>query len=787
MTNAPPDQHRYLILAKEPLLLSDVLTQIAHEIEVIDVLGPSMAPHTAVVAMNPGQAEMLARRFQNLKIEPDRPLSLFSDGKSRQVVTKGNKMAKNPESGPASPSDNIPAKANGVPSSGGTAEQQAAGGVSASSVGGPGGSAGSGGGMGNDMQGRSASGSAGNMRGRVLGERKGQYLIAARRTVNLQAMGMQPLSFSVIEQTLRSSPDIEVIDTVGPKNIMGALANGMGEVPSVLVARMSEQKAAMLLQQAQGRLIVERDSHLRLSDPAFQMPVMVGGIVPTTGPSFNVDLTVVGRDNAPIADAEVYVFGSLLPVRGVTDRSGRVRVSLFGESAQSIQSLYIKPKADYWSYYQRNPEINGDESNTVSLRALADWPGLAHFPKQQTLGWGQKAMRLDQLPNNYRGQGIKIAVIDSGVATTHDDLKGIRFGFDVINKKSNPNSWNEDSIAHGSHCAGVIAGADNDVGVRGFAPDAEIHICKLFPGGQVSQLIDALEYCIEKQIDVVNLSLGGAEPSEALEQQIQRAKRAGVACIVAAGNSSGPVQYPASSPNVLAVAAIGKLNEFPADSYHTQSVTTAIDANGYFAPRFSCFGPQIAVCGPGVAITSSVPSNNYAVWDGTSMAAPHITGLAALVLAHHPEFQTVMKARSAERVDRLFQIIKLSARPVNLGDPSRTGFGLPDVLVALGLQARQQAFLNAPYSVLASLGGNLGQAQSGLQQGGYSDQIQAPLQQQNWGGYPWAQIGQSQGINLFDPAYASFVQSFGLQPQINLGMQNFPFGLPASAFGRVGW
>jgi subtilisin family serine protease len=103
----------------------------------------------------------------------------------------------------------------------------------------------------------------------------------------------------------------------------------------------------------------------------------------------------------------------------------------------------------------------------------------------------------------------------------------------------------------------------NNVGVRGFAPAAEIHACKIFPGGQISQLIDALEYCIEKQVDIVNLSLGTDQVSEVLEQQLLRLTNVGIACIVAAGNSGGPVQYPASSPNVLAVAAIGHVAEFP--------------------------------------------------------------------------------------------------------------------------------------------------------------------------------------------------------------------------------
>jgi hypothetical protein len=67
------------------------------------------------------------------------------------------------------------------------------------------------------------------------------------------------------------------------------------------------------------------------------------------------------------------------------------------------------------------------------------------------------------------------------------------------------------------------------------------------------------------------------------------------------------------------------------------------------------------------------------------MAASHVTGLAALILAHRPEFQGLFRARNADRVDRLFQILRASGQPINLGDPRRTGYGIPDVLVALGM------------------------------------------------------------------------------------------------------
>lgn len=543
--------------------------------------------------------------------------------------------------------------------------------------------------------------------GRAVAERRKRFLVAPRQPAGgligaLQPAGLQlagistaafsPLSFDAVEQVLRNHPDIDYIGSVGPRNTVGALATGIGGAQGVLVARMTEQIATRLFQEGAGHLLVERDQHLAMTEPAFRLPPLVSGIL-TGGPTVDVGITVLGRDNMPVQAAEVSVFGSLLPVTGVTDTNGQVLLKLPSETARTISGLYVKPKSDYWSFYQRDPDISTDQPNVVGLRALSDWPPLRDFPQRQTYGWGQKAMRLDQLPQQLRGQGIKVGVIDSGAATTHQNLEQIRAGVDIL-QKSDVQGWKKDELGHGSHCSAVIGGAAIATGMRGFAPDAEIHECKLFPGGQISQLIDALEYCIEQQIDVVNLSLGGVEPSEALEQQIIRAKRAGIACIVAAGNSGGPVQYPASSPHVLAVAAIGKLGEFPPDSYHTQTLTSTVDANGYFQATFSCFGPEIDVCAPGVAIASAVPANNFAAWDGTSMAAPHVTGLAALVLAHHPDFQSAFKARGPERVERLFQIIKMSAQPVSVGDPTHIGFGLPDVLVAVGLQpglAQQQA------------------------------------------------------------------------------------------------
>jgi subtilisin family serine protease len=603
--------------------------------------------------------------------------------------------------------------------------------------------------------------------------RKSQYLVTARTASALQPMGLQPmaaqpLNFSFVEKALNDAEDIEVVDTLRPTSAFGLFADGLGaSTATVVVARMSDQKASALHQSGQGQLIVEPDQPLTMHDPAFQFPFMLSGITPSNAKVLTTTIVVVDTNNRPIEGAQVALYGSLLPANGVTDANGTVALSLFGETPETLRALYVKPKSDFWSFFQQNPDISTTNANIVVVRPLSTWAPLTNFPQTQVLGWGQKAMRLDQVPSQYRGQGIRIAVIDSGAAAlTHTDLKQIHFGFDILNKKDHPDTWTDDVIAHGSHCAGVIAGADNKQGVRGFAPDAEIHVCKLFPGGQISQLIDALEYCIEKQVDVVNLSLGGAEPSEALEQQILRAKRAGIACIVAAGNSGGAVQYPASSPNVLAVSAIGKLGEFPPDSGHTQTLTQFVSADGYFAAKFSCFGPEVGVCGPGVAIASSVPSDNYAVWDGTSMAAPHITGLAALVLAHHPDFQGAYKARSPERVERLFQIIKASSRRLTLGDAGRTGYGLPDTLIAMGLQPgaglAQQVTLGQP------IGGMVGTAQPRSVPMATPQMMTEAFAPQGWNPQ-FMPMGALQRNVQFDPAYAMYMNALLAEQQLRRG------------------
>lgn len=497
--------------------------------------------------------------------------------------------------------------------------------------------------------------------------------------------GVEPYEADALFTQLATDPDVQTRKRITPVGVATAAAQGP-PAPEVAVVRMPTHRAAALVRDP--RVHIERDYHLRVTSASPEAAAPEGlnpGVQLRAAPVTPVSFLVTGKGAGPLSEATIVVMSPEGNFQSATGPDGRATVGLTIHDLTSITAIYVKPAADYWETYQDLPALSLTQENAVELRPLADsFPDLHNG---QIRGWGLSAMSLDQVPPNYRGQGIKVAVIDSGCAGRHPDLAArVAGGVDLVDGDE-PEQWSVDVIGHGTHCAGVIASSDDARGILGIVPEAEVHVCKVFPGGRYSGIIEALNYCVQQDIDVVNLSMGSDEPSALLSQAIDQARQAGVACVVAAGNSGGRVQFPGRLPSVLTVAAMGKIGQFPEHTFHAQQVTGHPDQNGYFSAKFTCFGPEVDVCAPGVAILSTVPEQGYAVWDGTSMATPHVTGAAALILAHHPDFRDGYRARNALRVERLFDIMRSSCDHLDFGDPNRTGAGLPNAARALELTA----------------------------------------------------------------------------------------------------
>jgi subtilisin family serine protease len=486
---------------------------------------------------------------------------------------------------------------------------------------------------------------------------------------------------------LESLEGVKVLNRIKPPSMSVFGSDDHPVAGDVVVAEMSWERALELQATAGNHVVMERNwelQHLGFLAPAF---ANVGAVSASVAPpTTKVQIQVLGQGH-PLDRALVMLSGRGFPVQGETDANGMVTLPVYGSSTIGIEAVYVKPFADFWETFIQHPSLATDAVNTITLEPLSAFAD-SQFPGNPYLGWGQRLMGLNgDALQKYTGKGVRIAIIDSGCDNQHPALTHIGIGVDYTNVDAsgapNGQTWTTDTLSHGTHCAGVIAGNGGN-GIRGFAPEAEVHILKLFPNGRFDDLIWALKYCVENKIDVVNCSLGSSEVSASVQVWVERARQAGVAVVVAAGNSAGPVQFPALLQNVLSVAAIGKEGNFPAYTYHRQTepgpLPGLIGANGIFAPRFTCFGPQIKVSGPGVAIISSVPGGGYAAWDGTSMAAPHVTGLLALIAAHHPAIANM--PHGAERVDRMFQIAIGGSMSVGL-DGVHGGAGVPSVAGAL--------------------------------------------------------------------------------------------------------
>ncbi|MGL4849151.1 MAG: S8 family peptidase [Clostridium sp.] len=240
---------------------------------------------------------------------------------------------------------------------------------------------------------------------------------------------------------------------------------------------------------------------------------------------------------------------------------------------------------------------------------------------KETVPTGVSLIKAPQMwSKNYTGKGVTIAVIDTGCATAHPDLKGQIIGGRNFTKEDNGNlDIFEDYNGHGTHVCGTIAAKRDNVGVIGVAPDAKLLVLKVLDKngrGDLVGLINAIKYAVEKKVDIISMSLGGSVNTKELYDVIKLAVGNEILVVCAAGNSgdnnsqTDEVEYPGGYNEVISVGAVSDQRS---------------------AAVFTNSNKEIDLVAPGVNIISTFLNNSYRSLSGTSMATPHVSGALALV------------------------------------------------------------------------------------------------------------------------------------------------------------
>lgn len=269
------------------------------------------------------------------------------------------------------------------------------------------------------------------------------------------------------------------------------------------------------------------------------------------------------------------------------------------------------------------------------------------------------------------GAGVKVGIIDSGISTSHVDLPTVG-GYDWVQDDSDP----DDVYGHGTHVAGTVCATMNGVGAVGVAPDCDLYALRVLNdagSGSTDDILAAVNWAVENNLDVINLSLGrSTDMGSIAEATFQAAYDSGLVIVAAAGNSGNPrgkgqnTIYPANYNSVIAVAATDKNNNRASFSSTGNNVEIAApgagvhstwnDTDSYSNPQPVCDNNDSDMC--------------YKDGSGTSMASPQVAGVAALIMAAGVTDNQQVRA-----------ILSNTATP--LGDPKQFGSGLVNAQAAV--------------------------------------------------------------------------------------------------------
>ncbi|MCL5273499.1 MAG: S8 family serine peptidase [Chloroflexi bacterium] len=410
---------------------------------------------------------------------------------------------------------------------------------------------------------------------------------------------------------------------------------------------------------------------LRLVPLVFYRPALAPHLTVLSGPKISaaalgvkIKVTIVSRKNgSPVPGATVVAFTDFaqrVGAQGVTNSQGVVTLA-FGSATKKIERLYIYPATGYWPALKKNVTLTNGMHIPVIPVDLAYRDALRYF-------YGNAA--------DTAGAGITVGVIDTGVAA-HPDLTIAGGANTVVGE--NPNDYGDNGEGHGTHVAGIIAAHGvPPAGIRGVAPGVTLRSYRVFGqgSGQASNyaIAKAIDTAVSDGCDLLNMSLGGGPADDATKGAIADARGGGCLVIVAAGNDGRQkVSFPASDSAVIAISALGRKGTYPSATTETDEAMPPYgkDKKNFIA-AFSNIGPEIDLTAPGVGIISTFPGG-YAVLDGTSMACPAATGIAASLLGARADILSL--ARDQARSDAMAAAVLQAAKTLGFG-PIYEGQGL---------------------------------------------------------------------------------------------------------------